>query len=184
MATPVPIDDIPANLVPADDLPDQAILKKQPSTTWSGVGSEVGMGLLRGASAVASNIGQGSFAPGFGPLLGPLTAVAGNVLKTPAPKYTTATPATSVERFAGTGAEVFGGGAAMGGVTSIPNALRTVASALGGATGEQMGGETGQAIGTFAPVIAAPVRSLAHAIRNKTYPSAGAIGVRAAGDRS
>jgi len=157
---------------------------EQPKTTWGGVSSEVGKGLLRGASAVASNIGQGSFAPGLGPLLGPLTAAAGNVLKTPAPKYTTATPATSVERFAGTGAEVFGGGAAMGGVTSIPNALRTVASALGGATGEQMGGETGQAIGTFAPVIAAPVRSLAHAIRNKTYPSAGAIGVRAAGDRA
>src|SRR3990167_3421748 len=111
---------------------------EQPKTTWRGVGSEMGKGLLRGASAVASCIGEGSFAPGLGPLLGPLTAAAGRTLKTPDPKFTTATPATETERFAGTGAEVFGGGAAMGGVTSIPSMLGTAASALGGATGEQL----------------------------------------------
>lgn len=123
--------------------------------TASGVGAEIGKGLLRGAGDVGMMAGKGAAQMVLGPLVG---RMAGNVMETlsaPSRELVKAAPANETERFAGTAAEIFGGGVTGGGARSIGGvALNTLAS-IGGATGEQIGGDVGRVVGTLTPTVAA-----------------------------
>lgn len=148
-----------------------AALPAQPETSLGGVAGEIGKGALRGVSALAKTLVRGS-------------PVEKQGFISPFEGMMRATPATGAERFAGTTGEILSASALTGGVGSIPRAVITGLSALGGATGEQLGGEAGQAAGTILPGIVQPVSHGAKILATKLYPTAGSIGARAAGDKT
>lgn len=134
---------------------------KKKETTVGGVASEVAKGAVRGPSDIGMLMGKFGARSAFGPVLGPViskTVVEG--LSRPSREMVRATPATDAERFAGTASELLSGGAASGGMSSIPASLMTALSALGGATGEQLGGDTGKMVGSLVPGLSIPITSL------------------------
>jgi hypothetical protein len=119
--------------------------------TASGVGAEIGKGLLRGGASMGQLVNQAVPGMVLGPVLGPIVSKLTSSIVEPALNRLQAKPQNEVERFAGTGAEIAGAGIASGGVGTVRNAVMTGLSALGGATGEQVGGETGKLVGAIAP---------------------------------
>ncbi len=166
-------------LVPGGESPQQ----QTPETTWGGVAGEVGKGLLRGAGDVGRSMGRVG-ANMLGPVGGMLANQGIEALSAPSQNLVAPTPATPTERFAGTGSEILGASAVTGGAGTIPKLIGTGVSALGGAAGEQMGGEAGQAAGTMLPAVAAPAQAAGRWARNWAYPTPGNLGARAAGDRT
>lgn len=125
-------------------------LKETQSEPESNIGAEVGRGLLRGASDVGMTVGKGiaQVADPSG-ILGAKKAV--ESLAAPSRSLVKAAPTTEGSRFAGTAAEIVGGAIPAGGVSGLRPAALTAASALGGATGEQVAGEPGKVVGSLAP---------------------------------
>lgn len=130
-----------------------------PETTLGGVARETAKGALRGPSDVAMTVGRAGANMLFGPMGGALVRGAER-LAAPSREMVQPTPATGAERFAGTLAEIGAGGALGGGFSNVPNAVMTGLSALGGATGEQIGGQTGKLVGSVAPIGLWPAVSL------------------------
>ena len=137
-------------------------------TTASGVASEIGKGLVRGPMDIGMAITR---IPPFG---GPLTGMLAEYQAAPLRKIIAATPTTPTEQFAGTIAEILGANAIGGGFATVRNAVMSALSALGGATGEQVGGETGKVVGSVLPAVGAvasiPVAAAYRAGRNLIDP--------------
>ena len=131
----------------------------QPQTTFGGMASEIGKGALRGPSDLAHTMGRAGSQMLLGPVVGPMAARGMERLAAPSREMVKATPTTPTERFAGTASELGAAGIAGGGAGSVPGAIGTGLMALGGATGEQMGGETGKLIGSLSPLALSPAIS-------------------------
>ena len=123
---------------------------KAPETTLGGVASEVGKGLVRGAGGLGEMIGEG-FAR-TNPV-GRLAIEGMRSISAPSKSFVQPTPATEAERFAGTAAEITGGGIAGGGAGSVRAAATNVLAGLTGAAGEQVGGTAGRIAGTLLPSV-------------------------------
>src|SRR3990167_8734056 len=129
--------------------------KKSTSVTASGLAAEGGKGLVRGVSDVAMAVPQAVLPMALGPVVGPLAARGVEALAAPSREMVAPRPENEPERFAGTAGEIIGGGIAGAGAAGVNAALRagaaSIPAALGGATGEQLGGTVGKIIGTLAP---------------------------------
>ena len=153
--------EIDPRMVKWDETPkiDPRMVKwdKEPvPVTASGVGAEIGKGLVRGASDVAMGAGSAGANLLLGPIGGRLATQGMEALAAPSRSLIQASPENPTEQFAGTASEIAGGGIAGGGAGTVRGAVMTGAGALGGATGEQMGGDLGKIIGIVAGVAGVP----------------------------
>ena len=114
---------------------------------------EIGKGLIRGASNVAEGMAGGASQILLGPVLGTFAKKGIEALGSPSRELVKAEPNTGTERFAGTAAELAGGGIAGGGAGTLRNAAVTGGAALGGATGEILGGDIGKFLGVISGVL-------------------------------
>lgn len=153
-----------------------------PQTTLANIAKEAGKGFVRGASDVGMFLGKGATAF-LAPELGRIAASKIEELAAPSRKMIAATPNTPIERMVGTGSEILGASAITGGMGSVPRAIYSGISALGGALGEQAGGETGKALGSLAPLGVIGGRAAIRGIKTHAFPSTGQIGAKAAGDK-
>lgn len=132
------------------------LLRPAPVTA-GGVAAEGGKGLIRGLSDAATMAAEGVIKSRLGPIGGDIVMSGLRRVAAPSRELIAGKPENEAERFAGTAAEIFGSGAAGGGVRSAGAATLNALAALGGATGEQVGGETGRLVGTLAPTVAGVV---------------------------
>lgn len=151
--------------------------EKTKSPTVSGVAAEGGKGLVRGVSDVATGVGSALTKAVLGPVVGPMAAQGIESLAAPSRSLVQASPENTTEQFAGTAGEIVGSALPSGGASTVGNAALTAASALGGAVGEQMGGETGKLIGMVTPGVAslakAPMEKAARSLMSSALkPSA------------
>ena len=137
----------------------------QTQDTAKGIFSEGTKGLFRGAGLTASLIPQGLSQVLPGPL-GPLARQGFESLVAPSRGLVKPTPTTPTEQMVGTGGEIAGSILA-GGPTSFKNALLP---AVGGAVGEQFGGETGKLVGSLLPTAGQLGGSLIKGAMSKNVP--------------
>lgn len=128
----------------------EADLPTEKKATVGGVAAEMVKGALRGASNTAALIPEGmsKLIPGGAYLMKGVKA-----LSAPSTSLVQAKPENATERFAGTGAEIAGSAAVGGGFNTVRGAVVSGLSSLGGATGEQMAGDLGQAGGAILPAV-------------------------------
>src|SRR3990167_5898779 len=138
---------------PKPSVPQAQQQGPQPETTLSGLGSEIGKGLLRGPSNLGMMICTEMPKAFLGPFAGPMAARGIEALGAPSRSLIQPTPTTPAERFAGTAAELGAAGVAGGGAGSIPGAMSTGLMALGGATGKLSFFSSQLFAGALAPLI-------------------------------
>src|SRR3990167_9033771 len=155
---------------PKPSVPQAQQQGPQPETTLSGLGSEIGKGLLRGPSNLGMMIGTEMQKAFLGPIAGPMAARGIEALGAPSRSLIQPPPTTPAEKFAGTTAELGAAGIAGGAAGTIPGAINTGLMALGGATGEQLGEEGGKFAGTLTPLalslLSRPVTAASRFARN------------------
>lgn len=156
------------------DQPTQAVRGRfvpEEESLSSGVLSEGGKGLLRGASDLALGVQKTVGSALLGPIGGPLSSKGVESLAAPSRELIKATPATEAGKFAGTTGEIMGAGAVSGGMGSLRAVGGNILAGLGGATGEQMGGDVGRVVGTLAPgVSGAGLAAAKTRLASKTQP--------------
>lgn len=141
--------------------------EKETPVTASGLGAEIGKGLARGPMELGRTFRDIAMGPA-----GSLIGRALDPIERPVRDFFKASPANPTEQFAGTASEILGSAIPAGGVGSLKAALLSGASALGGATGEQIGGEKGRLIGTLLPTAATMARPIAQAASRSLMQSA------------
>lgn len=147
--------------------------QEQPKlTSISGIAAEAGKGIMRGLSDVSMLVGEAGTNMMLGPVVGSLAAKSIKTLAAPSRELISAKPASETERFAGTAAEIAGGSIPGGGLGGLRALLGTGVAALGGATGEQVGGQVGKFFGTFTPAsVSAVARMAKNVVSKKVTPT-------------
>lgn len=137
------------------------------------IGTEFGKGTVRGASNLSLSIPRAAGSLLFGPPGGALLGSAAEKLAAPSREPFQSQAVTPSEKFASTAGELTGAGVASGGAGTLRGATITAGSALGGATGEQVGGPWGQFIGAIAGGYGA---GMANALASKIWSISKDIG--------